>query len=113
GGLSGNLGAMGTLLPAIAHTHNGALAIRFQTSKKGARFQKRSKPIGRLTMSSSKLPVWLIATMMQGILPWRDHAFPETMGYRKLDPTGPSERPWCRSNRSTHRHPAMGRRGRW
>ena len=41
-----------------------SLAIRgFQTSKKELNF-KKSKFIGRLTMSSSKLPVWLIAMMM-------------------------------------------------
>src|SRR5215813_3608217 len=50
---------MGTLLAR----HRWRYAA-FQTSKKGARFQKRAKFIGRLTMSSSKLPVWLIATMM-------------------------------------------------
>src|SRR5262249_18495859 len=49
---------MGTLLPAIAGD-----TPPFQSSKKGAKFQK-SKFIGRLTMSSSKLPVWLIATTM-------------------------------------------------
>ena len=50
-------GVSGTLMHGLGDTGP------FQASKKGAKFQK-SKFIGRLTMSSSKLPVWLIATMM-------------------------------------------------
>src|SRR5215510_5470692 len=49
---------MGTLLPAIAGDTRP-----FKLAKKELNF-KKSKFIGRLTMSSSKLPVWLIATMM-------------------------------------------------
>jgi hypothetical protein len=49
---------MGTLLPAIAGDTRP-----FKLAKKGLNF-KKSKFIGRLTMSSSKVPVWLIAMMM-------------------------------------------------
>ena len=50
---------------AVPSVRYGALTRGLSNQQKKARFQKKlSKFRGRLTMSSSKLPVWLIATMM-------------------------------------------------
>src|SRR5215468_568832 len=54
---------MGTLSPAIAHMVR-CDTRPFEPAKKELNFKKKISKFGRLTMSSSKLPVWLIATMM-------------------------------------------------